>query len=123
MTQKIKVSDKIPLWVAIDDGSEDLIITARITSRDPFTVWADGTLLEFIEYSEGEYENNSLEMPDVPAIDVVYSVFENDGITLIRKAGELFLRDDGGGASDDGALIGQILDEDQLIGVVHTCED
>jgi hypothetical protein len=123
MSINVKVGSKIPLWVAIDDGSDDLIITARVTSRDPFTLWEDAAVLSYLEYSEGEYENNELDMPDVPFVDVVYSVYQNDGLTLIRKAYELFLRDDGGGASDDGALIGHILDEDLLIGVVHTCED
>jgi hypothetical protein len=119
---QVKAGSVIPLWVAIDDGSEDLVIYARVTSRDPFTVHAEAAALDFIEYSEGEYENNAVEMPDVPAVDVVYSVYESDGTTLIRKAYELFLRDDGGGGgAGTGEIIGEVDTTDELIGVVEVC--
>ena len=90
-------------------------------ASNPFIDWATDVVLDFIEYSEGEYENNAVNMPDVASVDVVYSVYESDGVTLIRKAYELFVRDDGGGGGQGSVLTGTLQNLNELIGIVQVC--
>lgn len=122
MTIRVKVGDPVPLFVAVDDESDEYVINARVLVRSPYEVLEESLPLAYIEYSPGEYENLDFDMPDVPFLDVIYTVFESDGTTQLRKASEIFLRDDGG-SSDDSLIVGIVTDETELVGIVNPCED
>lgn len=117
MSIPIAVGQPVPLFVSIE-GDSDYAVHARIISRHPYNLLAIDVELES-EYFEGDFLNTDFTMPDLPFIDVIYSIYDTVSMTLVRQEREVFVRRSERG--DDGNITASIHGDQQLSATVSAC--
>lgn len=117
MSIPVAVGQPVPLFVSID-GPSNYIVKARIINRHPYDVLADEIELEE-EYFEGDFLSAAFTMPDIPFIDVIYSIYDVMGMTLVRQEREVFVRRSYPGS--DGNIVVTIHDDEGLSATVSAC--
>ena len=87
----VAVGDPIPLFVAVEDEATNYVVKAQIFRRNSYAQLYSDVSLSYIAASPGHYANNTINMPTgADFVDVIYEVYDNDGVTLIAKSEELF---------------------------------
>lgn len=118
MSIPVSVGQRLPLFVSLPERSSEHLVWARILSRHPYDILAEEVLLE-PEYFEGDYTNFDITMPDLPFVDVIYTIFDVDGYTPLREEREVFVRRDGTGGQ--GSMEAEILSATTIEAHMQAC--
>lgn len=82
MSVNVPVSSKIPLFINVGDGNENLFVCATVTDSDGIEL--SQSPITLLSYGNGQYGYDDLIMPDVEYISVVYDIF-NDALFNIKS--------------------------------------
>jgi len=119
----VAVGDPIPLFVAVEDEATDYVVKAQIFRRNSYAVLHADVSMPYIAASPGHYANNLITMPaGANFVDVIYEIYDNDGVTLITKSEELFQPLLLSPVNFIGQpVVGTVVSESALTGTIASC--
>lgn len=84
----LKPGDSIPLYLAVDNQSNDYLVSAKVVQTSPdYEEISSESFLSNIEYSEGEYINTSLTVPSgAKRIVATYYVYDDSSEPYVLLA-------------------------------------
>ena len=106
-------NQNINLSVLLESSATDKIINARIYDDESNVISQSDIVLSHLE--NGMYTNSSELMPDLDMINVVFFIYESDGVTLLAMAEEEVGRKE---RSGQHKLIGRIRTSLKLVGII-----
>jgi hypothetical protein len=96
----VLLADIIPIFVALESEAVDKIIKADIINPLTADILNADVVLDYVVGTAGHYINSTISMPPIANLEVVYKIYDTDGITLLFKDSEdIFLASPGTGAA------------------------